>query len=144
MRLTYLKYLNGTKDEGLVFRSDGKWKVYMSVDASFNHHYDAKGHSGLVVFAAEGSAGILFKSLKQKTVANSSCEAELIALHEGVQYLIWILSVYHELGYDMNETVKIGQDNKATIMISSQNPVNFSNIFPFTKRIFVLLETVLS
>jgi hypothetical protein len=108
----------------------------MSVDASFNHHFDAKGHSGVVVFASDGSAGVLFKSLKQKTVANSSCEAELIALHEAVLHLLWIARVYTELGYTHDGAIQVQQDNKAAILLSSQNPVNFKGRSKFINRLY--------
>jgi hypothetical protein len=131
-----LRYLNGTIKDGLIYRADGTWCLSMSVDASFNHHFDAKGHSGFVVFAADGSAGVLFKSLKQKTVANSSCESELIALHEAVLNLLWIARIYCELGYEQVGTIKIQQDNKAAILLSSQNPVNFKGRSKFINRLY--------
>jgi len=108
----------------------------MSVDASFNHHFDAKGHSGFVIFASVGSAGILIKSLKQKAVANSSCEAELIALHEGMQHLLWIMSLYEELGYKSIVPVQVGQDNKAAILLSQSDPVNFRGRSKFINRMY--------
>jgi len=131
-----LRYLNGTREDGLVFRADAVWNVSMSVDASFNHHYDAKGHSGLVIFAATGSAGILIKSLKQKVVANSSCEAELIALHEGILYLLWITSIYVELGYVAPAAIQVGQDNQAAILLSKEDPVNFRGRSKFINRMY--------
>jgi hypothetical protein len=131
-----LRYINGTISDGLIYRADGTWCLSMSVDASFNHHFDAKGHSGFVVFASESSAGILFKSLKQKTVANSSCEAELISLHEAVLHLLWIARVYAELGYENEGTIEIQQDNKAAILLSSQNPVNFKGRSKFINRLY--------
>ena len=45
------------------------------------------------------SADILVKSIKQKHVADSSAEAELMALHECVKHLIYIISIYEELGF---------------------------------------------
>ena len=134
--LHLLRYLNGTRDEGLVFRSDSTWAPYMSVDASFNHHFDAKGHSGFVIFPGEGSAGILVKSLKQKTVANSSCEAELIALHEAVLYLLLIMSIYAELDFVSTKPIPIQQDNKAAILLSQDDPVNFRGRSKFINRMY--------
>ena len=129
-----LRYLNGTKDDGLLYLSDKAWRLHMSVDASFNQHADAKGHSGYVIFASEGSAGILFKSTKQKTVADSSTEAELIALHDGVKHLLWVSSIYAELGYNTAEAIQVDQDNKACIIISSDAPVNFKGRSKFINR----------
>jgi len=131
-----LRYINGTREDGLVFRSDATWCVSMSVDASFNHHYDAKGHSGMVILAAEGSAGVLVKSLKQKTVANSSCESELIALHEATLHLLWVMSIYKELGFESSTPVLVGQDNKAAILLSKEDPVNFKGRSKFINRMY--------
>jgi hypothetical protein len=131
-----LKYINGTPDLAMVFRSDGVWDPYMSVDASFNHHHDAKGHSGMIIFAAVDSAGIIFRSIKQRSVANSSCEAELIALHDSMLHLIWTMSVYAELGYTKDTPVPVQQDNQAAILLSSKDPVNFSGRSKFINRLY--------
>ena len=131
-----LRYLHGTTEDGLIYHANAEWHPHMSVDASFNHHFDAKGHSGFVIFPAVGSAGILCKSMKQRTTANSSCESELIALHEAVLYLKWVMAVYEELGYKLSGPVQIAQDNKATIQLASHDPVNFKGRSKFINRIY--------
>lgn len=55
------------------------------VDASFNLHWDSKGHTGFAIFPDSTSAAVLVKSIKHKTIADSSTEAELIALHESLK-----------------------------------------------------------
>ena len=129
-----LRYLSGSATEGLMFLSGVEWCLHMSVDASFNHHRDGKGHSGYVVYASKGSAGVLFKSQKQKAVADSSTEAELIALHEAVKHLIWISNIYSEMGYKSVESIQIQQDNQACIRLSSEVPVNFRGRSRFINR----------
>jgi len=72
-----------------------------------------------------GSSGIMYKSIKQKRVADSSAEAKLMALHESVKHLIYINSIYYEeLGYCMRG-ISVFQDNKATIQMSSSKMVNY-------------------
>ena len=130
-----LKYLNGTVDDGLVFNVNSEWRLWMSVDASFNHHWDCKGHSGFLIYGSvTGNAAVLIKSFKQKSLADSSTEAELIALHDGVKHLGWISKIYAELGYVSEQKIEIQQDNKACILLSSENPVNFKGRSKFIDR----------
>jgi hypothetical protein len=129
-----VEYLNGTKDYALVFRSDGEISINAFVDASFNCHENARGHTGFVVYTdLVGSAGVIFKSSKQKTVADSSAEAELIAVHELVQHLLWLISLAEEMGYPQMG-VPVKQDNQATIRMSSQKQVNFKGRSKYINR----------
>ena len=69
------------------------------MDAPFNCHSDAKGHTGFVIFPDLcGSCGVMIKSIKQQTVADSSAEAELVALHKAIQNLLYINALYEEMG----------------------------------------------
>ena len=129
-----IRYLYATVNDGLLYRADSVWELYMSVDASFNLHWDAKGQSGYVVFGSHGSAGVLYKSTKQKVVTDSSTESELVALHDGVKYLLWINSIYGELGYSSEEKIVVEQDNEACILLSSADPVNFRGKSKFINR----------
>ena len=134
--LRVVEYVNGTLTDGLLYKTSAKWNLYMSVDASFNVTWDAKGYSGIVIHGNAESAGILFKSMRQKVVADSSTEAELIALHEGVKHLLWVEKIYEELGYHKSESLKVLQDNQACILLSSKDPVNFKGRSKFINRKF--------
>ncbi len=130
-----IEYLNKSTERGLIYHSDGDMDVNCYVDASFNCHPDARSHSGYVIFPDHNkSAGILFKSAKQKTVADSSTEAELIALHEAMKHLIWIISIYEELGYVRKKPAIVYQDNQACIKLSSTTPVNFKGRSKYINR----------
>ena len=132
--LHILKYLNGTKEFGLVYKSTGEILLSCYIDASFNCHGDARGHSGYVIFPdTTGSSGILFKSCKQKRVADSSAESELMALHESIQYLIYVSNLFEELGYKQ-ETMPVFEDNVATIQMASSEQVNFKGKSKFINR----------
>lgn len=129
-----VKYLKGTADKGIVLRHEGDINVNCYVDASFNCHGDARGHSGFIIYPdLFGSCGILIKSIKQKTVADSSAEAELIALHECVKHLLYCISLYEELGY-IQQGVPVYQDNQAVIKLSNEEPVNFKGRSKFINR----------
>ena len=130
-----LKYINGTLEHGLVFNAGSKFKLWMSVDASFNHHWDCKGHSAIVIYGSEkDNSSVLCKSAKQKSVADSSTEAELIALHDAVKHLVWVSHIYAEIGYETVGKIKVQQDNKACILLSSDDPVNFKGRSKFIDR----------
>ena len=132
--LKILEYLNGSLDKGLVFRNEGGFNVNCYVDASFNSHEDARGHTGFIIYPdLFGSCGVLFKSCKQKTVADSSAEAELIALHEAVQHLIYVNSIYEELGI-INTGSEVYNDNQATIKLSSIEGNSFKGRSKFINR----------
>ena len=73
------------------------------------------------------------KSIKQKVVANSSAEAELIALHECTQNLVWGIAVAEELGHPQCG-VEVLQDNLATMKMASTEPVTFKGRSKFINR----------
>ena len=83
-RLVHLaRFLNGTKDDFLTYKYGGTVDISAFVDASLMTHRDMRSHTGYCIFADKiGSAAIVYRSVKQKTVADSSTEAEVIALHE--------------------------------------------------------------
>ena len=118
-----------------MFNEDSRFKLWMSVDASFNHHWDCKGHSAIVIYGSEkNNSSVLCKSAKQKSVADSSTEAELIALHDAVKHLLWVNHIYAEIGYETVGKIEVQQDNKACILLSSDVPVNFKRRSKFIDR----------
>ena len=100
-------------------------RLYFKKTAYFNLHWNAKGHTGFVIFPDDrSSAGIIFKSIKHQSTADSSTEAELMALHEALKYISWNADIYLELGYDIR-LVDVHQDNKSAIILSSEESINF-------------------
>ena len=133
--LRILKYVNGTLEHGQVFNANSGFKLWMSVEASFNHHWDCKGHSAIVIYGSEkNNSSVLCKSAKQKSVNDSSTEAELIALHDAVKHLTWVSHIYTEIGYDTVGKIQVQQDNKACILLFSDDPINFKNRSKFIDR----------
>ena len=92
-----LEYLNGTQGLGLKFTRQN-FRMTCQADASYLTHNDVKSHSGITYSLAEGGPSISCFSLKQKITAQSSTEAELIALHEGARSTVWISSLMKQLG----------------------------------------------
>ena len=140
------RYLNGTKEAYMTFKAGGRVSLSAFVDASFMTHPDMKSHTGYCIFADElGSAGIVYRSLKQKTVSNSSTEAEIIALHELVMHLVWIQSIYDDLGVTDVRPATVYEDNQAAITMSTTDVVNFKGRSKYINRkYFSIFEHVQS
>lgn len=67
----------------------------VSVDASFDSGADSKSITGYVIYA--GKIPLLWKSKKQTVVAQSSCEAELVAINQAYRDLLPIQGLMSEL-----------------------------------------------
>jgi len=96
---------------------DDDLSVRVYADASYGVHPDAKGHTGVVISLGKGP--VFVKSSKQKLVAKSSTEAELIALADCVTQAVWTRDFLIEQGYEMGP-VEIFQDNKSTITLAER------------------------
>jgi hypothetical protein len=132
-----VEYLHSTKTDGIIFKSSGKIEINAYVDAAFDVHADHKSHTGYVIFPDfAGSAGVLCRSMKQKTISQSSTEAEIIALHEGVRHLMWVLEIYAELRHFPDCAVKVFQDNRAAVLLTKEAPVNYKGNSKFISRKF--------
>lgn len=116
-----MRYIAGTINHGIVYSAgSADLRVFAWIDASYATHDDAKGHSGTIISVGSvpGSNGniVYIKSRKQKLVARSSTEAELIALHDGLPQVVWTRNVLEELGYEQ-PPADVFQDNKSTIFM---------------------------
>jgi hypothetical protein len=142
-RLTkILEYLHGTQTQLLTFARAGPLNPHAYVDASFGLHWDAKGQTGFTIKPCKNSAGILNKCIKQKSVADSSTEAELLALHEAVKHIGWIADIYSELGFDVTP-IDVYQDNKSAITICSHEVINYKGRSKFfNRKLFGIHEVV--
>jgi hypothetical protein len=114
-----LKYLNGTKDLGLILGgdNDGKMNAHLFTDASYGIHLNGKSHTGICLKFQRGS--VTAKSIKQKVVSKSTAEAELIAQSDGVALGSWALQFLEEQGYILPKVI-VYEDNKATITLAQK------------------------
>ena len=79
---------------------------------------DIKSHSGIIYSLTATGPAISCFSLKQKIIAQSTTEAELIALHEGAKSTVWMASLISQLGAVFSTPI-IFQDNEATIRLAA-------------------------
>ena len=85
-----LKYVNATKERGLVFAAGSKGiTVSVLIDAAYGVHPDRKSHTGSCVVVGERGA-VHSKSAKQQIVTKSSKEAELVALSDSSNQVLHI------------------------------------------------------
>lgn len=111
------KYLYGAKDLCLRLAADHEVKINAFIDASFASHQDGKSHTGETVTLGKGA--IFNKSSKQKLVAKSSTEAELIGLSDGLPHVLWMKNFLQAQGYEIGPAI-IHQDNKSTIVLAEK------------------------
>ena len=113
-----VKYLNGTIELGITLGGDDKGNIDFKAytDAAYGVHADAKSHSG--IYFTLRLCPILWKSIKQKCVTRSSCEAELVALSELASLAIWVREILREIGeLEESAPVRIMEDNTAAIAL---------------------------
>lgn len=110
-----LKYLNGSRELGIVLEQEHNFPVAY-VDASYGVHSDCKSQTGLYITLGKGP--IFVRSSKQKLVAKSSTEAELIALSDSVGEIIWTRNFLLEQNSNpVQQPAIIFEDNMSTISL---------------------------
>jgi hypothetical protein len=110
-------YLRETQEMGLMVNiKDMNLHAYF--DASWACHSDLKGHTGIIITLGHNGFPIICKSKKQKVVSRSSTEAELIAVFEGLDYLLYIRRLQEFFGYQQSEPIVIHQDNTSAMTLA--------------------------
>jgi hypothetical protein len=116
-----LRYLRNTKDALLVYGGESELKVRGYSDASFQtDRDDSKSQSGWV-FTLNGGA-VTWKSSKQQTVADSTCESEYIAVSEASKEASWIKKFIGDLGVVPNneDPMEIFCDNEGAVALTKE------------------------
>jgi len=114
-----IRYLKSTRMLGLKYSTTETTFGYS--DASYAEEKDAKSASGYVF--KQAGAAITWRSTKQELVAQSSMEAEYIALAEAVKEAIWIRKLQQECLPNANHQIVISEDNQSAIKLA-QNPIH--------------------
>jgi hypothetical protein len=109
-----LHYLNGTRKDVLVLGIDDIAVVKWFVDASFAVHPDFKSHTGAC--ATLGTGAPISMSRKQKLNTRSSTEAELVAVDDAINIVLWTRLFLEAQGYKV-KTNYLYQDNKSAILL---------------------------
>ena len=101
-----LRYVNSTKEMGMILEPEKDIAVLVYADASYGVHADGKSHTGLSITLGRG--GVFVRSAKQKIVTKSSTEAELVGLSDSLGQ-----------GYVMGPAT-LFQDNMSTIILANK------------------------
>ncbi|KAM1515934.1 hypothetical protein ACFX10_014988 [Malus domestica] len=94
---TVLKYLSRTKDMFLVYGGATELRVEAYTDADFQSDVDDRSSNSGYVFTLNGGA-VSWKSKKQSVIADSTTEAEYVAVAEAGKELFWMKKFITELG----------------------------------------------
>ena len=116
-----LRYLSGTRAYGITYKHAPEPVTFKGfADAAFADREDGKSTTGYVFIAGDGA--ITWRSGKQGITAQSSTEAEYIALWEAGKEVSWLRNLHRELGFAQQEPTMIMQDNTGTVAIA-KNPL---------------------
>ncbi|KAK4397351.1 Retrovirus-related Pol polyprotein from transposon RE2 [Sesamum angolense] len=129
-----LRYLRGTKDFGIWYKSTNDAKLIGYTDSDWAGSVDDMKSTSGYTFSL-GSGIFTWASKKQATVAQSSAEAEYIAAAATSNQAIWLRRILEDIGEKQEEPTTIYCDNKSAIAIT-KNPVQHSR----TKHIDIRVD----
>jgi hypothetical protein len=117
-----LRYLKGTTDIGISYQMRHEEKMIFYSDADWGSDIsDRKSFSGYAVLLNNGL--IHWKTKKQKCVALSTTEAELIGMSETNKECMWTRNFLNEInqGRFLPDPIKIRCDNQGAINIAKNH-----------------------
>ncbi|OMO54668.1 Zinc finger, CCHC-type [Corchorus capsularis] len=133
-----LRYLKGTFDYGVLFKSVENVELHCYIDSDWGGSVDdAKSTSGYVFSLGSGVFNWLSK--KQEVVAQSTAEAEYVAASCAVNQAIWIMKILTDLHQTSSKPVKIFCDNQSAIAIA-KNPVQHGRTKHFKIKFHFIRE----
>ena len=110
-----LRYLHGAADIGITLGGHQSIKFECWVDASYIESGEAKSQLGYCLRLNSTSGMFYSKSKRDSSVSLSSAEAELRALKEAIQEILWARFYLEELGYPQSNATTVFEDNQAVI-----------------------------
>ncbi|KAL0318302.1 UNVERIFIED_CONTAM: Retrovirus-related Pol polyprotein from transposon RE2 [Sesamum angustifolium] len=112
-----LRYLRGTKDFGIWYKSTNDAKLVGYTDSDWAGSVDDMKSTSGYTFSL-GSGIFSWASKKQATVTQSSAEAEYIAAAATSNQAIWLRRILEDIGEKQEEPTTIYCDNKSAIAIT--------------------------
>jgi hypothetical protein len=111
-----LRYLKGTLDMGLTFDPKKNAELIAYVDANWGGVRSITGYLTMLAGAA-----VSWKSVLQKTPAQSTVESEYLALAEVVKEVVHGRDLMGELGFPQKKPTKIFIDNRGARLLALNN-----------------------
>jgi len=130
-----LCYLDRTKTLGLCYEADSG-NLHGACDSDWAVKHSTSGWVFKYCRAA-----ISWSSKKQKTVALSSCEAEIMAASEASKEAIYLGGHLTEMGLHNGSAIELGCDNQAAIALA-HNPEHHDKTKHIKRRHFFVREAV--
>jgi hypothetical protein len=115
-----LRYLKGTKDISLVLGSDRTPSLIGYSDSDYANCVDTSRSISGYCFSL-GSGVISWSSRKQKLVADSSCYAEYIALHDASHEATFLRQLLDGLGFSVTAPTPLHCDNDAASRLTEDH-----------------------
>lgn len=109
-----MRYIDGTQGVKMRFHRDGDYRLHGWADASFQTRLWLRSQTGYSFSLGELNAMFYVKSQMQTPLAQSSTEAEYIALYQCVCEAVWLRKLLKALLLD-DRAVVIYQDNTSAI-----------------------------
>jgi hypothetical protein len=136
-----MSYVTKTVNHGLFYRLGAPVELVAYIDASHGTHLeDGTSRTGIVITLAGGA--VCFKSSRQRIVTLSSTEAEIVALTEGTNYVIWLRNLMRGLRlFDLGPTV-VYQDNLSTISLVSNDKTKQQRTRHLNCKYFAVRERI--
>jgi hypothetical protein len=114
------RYLNGTRDLGIVYKNCAKISLEGYTDADWGSNpIDRKSISGYTFLIGEGP--ITWASKKQRTVALSTMEAEYMAASLATREATWLRAMLKELGFQLEGPTALNTDNQSAIQFAKNS-----------------------
>ena len=110
-----LRYLQGTRSRGIVYGdTPNPFPLFRAfTDSDWAMTEGRRSVSGFIVECA--GAPIAWSSKQQAIVALSSCEAEYLACAHCAREIVWLRSLFNELGFGQTKPTVLFCDNKGTV-----------------------------
>jgi hypothetical protein len=136
-----IQYIRGTRTMPLILQVDTPVKVIAYIDASYAVHADKKSHTGCIISLGKGA--IYGKSSTQKLNTTSSTEAELVAMTEASNQVLWTRNFLIHQSYEVDPAV-IYQDNMSTIQLIKNGRSNSERTRHIDIKFFFLHDRIKS
>jgi hypothetical protein len=111
-----LRYVQRTKSYGLLYKRSGNLEVVGFCDSNWGGCLDTRRSTSGYVFLMSGGA-ISWCSKRQKSTAQSSCEAEYVAAAQAAMEVASQRAFMEELGVRWETAVAIGCDSESAIKL---------------------------
>ena len=133
------RYVNTTQSIGLAYKRDNNLQLCAYVDADWaGDTSDSKSTTGYLISMDE--TPIYWRSLKQKTISKSSCEAELTAMDTCLNDVLWMREIMRFVGVDQ-PTTNVFVDNESSLDLATSGKITPRSKY-FRVRTHALKESI--